>query len=151
MRTKSILWLVMLLLAASASARLALGWTWQEMFDHADLVVIARPTATKDTSEHTKLLTTLPVIGVHSEFETQVVLKGSRGLTSFTLHHYRWESVEEEEHTANGPSLISIKIQPGRLHTFLLFLRRQKDGNYVPVTDQVDPDVSVIELNSGAL
>jgi hypothetical protein len=152
MRTKSILWLATLLLAASqASARLARGWTWEEMCDQADLVVIARPTATKDTSEHSKLLETIPVIGVHTEFETRLVLKGSHALTSFTLHHYRFASIKEEETTANGPNLLRIRIQPFRLHTFLLFLRREKSGIYVPVTDQIDPDVSVIELQTAAL
>ncbi len=136
-----------LLAATEGRARLTRAWTWQEMFDQADLVVIARPTATKDTSEHSKLLTDIPVIGVHTDFETRLILKGSRGLTSFTLHHYRFERPEEEKYIANGPNLIRLEMKPGQRRTYLLFLRREEEGVYAPVTNQTDPyDTCVNEL-----
>jgi hypothetical protein len=116
------------------------------MFDKADLVVIARPTATKDTSEHSKLLTDIPVIGVHTDFETRLVLKGSHDATSFTLHHYRLDRADDEN-IANGPNLIRLEMKPHQRRTYLLFLRREQDGVYAPVTDQTDPyDTCVYEL-----
>ncbi len=142
-----ICFVVILLTATEGRARLTRAWTWQEMFDQADLVVIARPTASKDTSEHSKLLSHIPVIGVHTEFETRLVLKGPRGVTSFTLHHYRFEHPEEEKYTANGPNLIRLEMKAGQRRTYLLFLRREKEGVFAPVTDQTDPyDTCVHEL-----
>ena len=130
---------VIALTATEGAARLTRSWTWQEMFDQADLVAIARPTATKDTSERSKLLSDIPVIGVHTEFETRLILKGSRALNSFTLHYYRFERPEDEIYIANGPNLIELEMKPGQRRTYLLFLRREKERVYAPVTDQTDP------------
>ncbi len=103
------------------------------MFDKADVVIIATFVSSKDTSEHTMLRDLTPpskVIGVVSDFEIRLTLKGPRDLKGFQLHHYRLDDVEY----ANGPSLIAIK--PGRKPTFLLFLIKEKDGRYAPVTDK---------------
>jgi len=114
------------------------------MFDKADLVVIATFVTGKDTSEHAELRDLSPpskVIGVVSDFETRLTLKGPKDLKRFELHHYRLDDVEY----SNGPSLIDIK--PGGKPTFLLFLIKEKDGRYAPVTGQTDPAaLSVIEL-----
>ena len=152
MRARMLLSLAILLGAtAVATARLTRAWTYQEMFDAADLVVIARPTSTKDTDERSKVLDDIPVVGVFTEFETRLVLKGPKETTAFTLHHYRLESTDDLN-IVNGPWLIDIQIQPHRIFTFLLFLRRERDGVYAPVTDQTDPaGTSVIELPGGAM
>ena len=130
------------------------GQTFQEMFDKADLVVIATAVKTKDTTERKKLIdidvihTTRPdllqdeVIGVETEFDTRVTLKGSKDVRKFLLHHYRL-AVEEEG--GNGPNFVRIPSQ--RHGDFLMFLIREKDGRYAPVTGQFDPAVlSVLEL-----
>jgi hypothetical protein len=118
-------------------------WSYQQMFDKADLVVIATFVSSKDTSEHAALRDLSPpskVIGVVSDFETRLTLKGPKD-KRFELHHYRLDEVEY----SNGPSLIDIK--PGRETTFLLFLIKEKDGRYAPVTGQTDPAaLSVLEL-----
>ncbi len=152
MRTRTLLCLaIMLATPVLVTARLTRAWTYQEMFDDADLVVIARPTSTKDTDERSKVLEDIPVVDVLTEFETRLVLKGSKEITALTLHHYRLESADDWN-IANGPGLIDIQIHPHRIYTFFLFLRREKDGVYVPVTDQTDPaGTSVIELQGGAM
>jgi hypothetical protein len=120
------------------------------MFDKADLVVIARPTSTKDTDERSTVLHDIPVVGVSTEFDARLVLKGSK-ISTFKLHHYRLQSFDDWR-IANGPGLIKIEIHPHQHKDFLLFLRREKDGGYVPVTDQTDPaGTSVIELQGGAI
>ncbi len=142
---------VMLATPALVTARLTRAWTYQEMFDNADLVVIARSTSTKDTDERSKVLEDIPVVGVLTEFQTLLILKGAKEIKAFTLHHYRLASADDWN-IANGPGLINIQIDPHRIYTFFLFLRREKDGVYVPVTDQTDPaGTSVIELQGGAL
>jgi hypothetical protein len=118
--------------------------TYQEMFDKSDLVVIATVQRTKDTAEKSKLLDTVDVIGVETEFNTELILKGSKDVRVFVLHHYR---EPDEGSTANGPSLLFIG--PEKHPPFLLFLTKEKDGRYAPVAGQTDPAlISVIKLNS---
>lgn len=142
---------IMLATPALVTARITRAWTYQEMFDDADLVVIARSTSTKDTDERSKVLEDIPVVGVLTEFQTLLILKGSKEIKVFTLHHYRLASVDDRN-IVNGPGLVDIQIDPHRIHTFFLFLRREKDGKYAPVTDQTDPaNTSVIELQGAAM
>jgi hypothetical protein len=128
-------------------ARLALGWTYQELFDKADLVVIARRVASKPIEEHIFLLESIKVRGVMTDFQSLLVLKGPKDIATFKLHHYQFESKEEEEATANGPTLIRFQSEHS---TCLLFLVKEGPLTYVPVGGQVDPGtVSVLELQGG--
>ena len=128
------------------TARIIESWTYQEMFDKADLVVIARTVSTNDTDERSALLD-LKVIGVISEFKSLLVLKGSQNVTTFQLHHYRLQS-ESDENVVNGPDLVRI-TRPRQ--SFLLFLIKEKDKRYAPVGGQTDPaGYSVLELQGWA-
>ncbi len=121
--------------------------TYQEMFDKADLVVIAMAGDTKDTNERAKLLKDIEVIGVETEFTTRLTLKGPKEIRNFQLHHYR---TPDDVFVTNGPHLVSIHLPPGRHPDFLMFLIKEKDGRYAPVTGQTDPaSFSVLELKSG--
>jgi hypothetical protein len=123
------------------------GQTYQQMFDKADLVVIATALANKDTNERNKLLKDIDVIGVETEFKTRVTLKGSREIRKFVLHHYREPDGQD---TANGPAF--VYIPPGRHPDFLMFLIKEKDGRYAPVTGQTDPLLfSVLALKSAVI
>src|SRR5437879_1924675 len=120
-RMKALL-LVLLLLTTSlpVSARLFRRWSYQEMLDKSDIVVIARPiAATKNTKEDTVLqnMQGVRVIGVESDFEILAVLKGSKDEKKLTLHHYH---LSKPEDPINGPNLFYLDSQ--RYHTFLLFL-----------------------------
>ena len=118
------------------------GQSYREMFDKADLVVIATAVETKDTNEHLKLLNSVNVVGVETQFKTRLIIKGPKNLKQFVLHHYREPNGEFVE---NGPALIHI---PGGQHPdFVLFLLRETDGRYAPITGQTDPLLfSVLEL-----
>ena len=74
LRLQSISLLLALAVTAPGHARLIEAWTYQEMFDKADLVVIADATSTKDTEERSTLIG-VPVIGVATEFKTSLVMK----------------------------------------------------------------------------
>ena len=129
--------------APDGHARLTKAWRYQEMFDQADLVVIARVVATQDTDERSTLVT-LNVVGVITDFRTHLVLKGDRGIKTFQLHHYRLQNPRDEETVANGPNLVSFSRQG---LPCLLFLVKESDGRYAPVTGQEDPALhSVLEL-----
>ena len=123
-------------------------WTFQDMFAKSDLVVIAAPIATFETREHTALKDIAPpveVLGLSTEFQVRLVLKGDKAMNKFALHHYRQE---HQESMISGPELISFdaKLWGPR---FLLFLIKEHDGRYAPVTGQTDPALySIIELKT---
>src|SRR6266404_5487534 len=130
MRKQTFLWLLLTLsFPLLLSARLRQGWSFQEMFDKADLVVIARVVSTKDIGGSTTLPgfdPSLKVIEVVTEFESRIVVKGAKDITKLQLHHYRYRSEDEEFAVANNPEL--VKINPGERPAFLLFLVKERDG-----------------------
>ena len=138
--------LVVLATVGIASGRITAAWTYQQMYDKADLVVIAYAVSTKDTAERTTLNDLephVPVIGVLSEFKTSLVLKGPRDTATFQLHHYRFASPHDQL-AANSPDL--VRFSEAHL-PFLMFLLKEPDGRYAPLTGQTDPaSHSVIEL-----
>lgn len=120
------------------------------MFEKADLVVVARRVATEDTNERSTLPNITPpvsVIGVVTEFQSLLILKGEQGLTRLRLHHYRFAS-EAEKSIENNAGLVEFSWQRPAC---LLFLIKERDGRYTPVTGQTDPALySVLELRSDA-
>ena len=139
--------LAVLASAQPGAARIAeRSWTYREMFDKSDLVVIATGYSTKDTTERSKLLGTISVVGVETEFKTCLVLKGKGNIKNFILHHYR---LPDNESFVDGPLL--VEVDPRKHQTFLLFLVKEKDGRYAPVTGQTDPaGFCVLELKGAA-
>src|SRR6185369_1484140 len=73
------------------AARAVRLWSYQELLDKSDLVVIATPTATSDTQEHIDLpgFTGEHVVGVETKFSVSAVLKGDQAAKEIVLHHYR--------------------------------------------------------------
>ena len=125
-------------------------WSFQELTDQADLVVIAKPISTTNTTEHWVLPNTSPgvrVVGVNTEFEVLVALKGHKSLKTLVLHHYRLAN--PEEHLFDGPNLVSV--DPKQPNRFLLFLHKDPDGRYSPVSGQTDASsVSVYKLEGAS-
>jgi hypothetical protein len=126
------------------SARFIDARSFEELFAKADFVVLAKPVmATRDTPERSELRDIHePVIGVITEFETLLVLKGSKQ-KRFILHHYRL--VPSDVALINGPTLLTF--DPKEDHRpYLLFLVREQDGRFAPVASQTDLDVSVRQV-----
>jgi hypothetical protein len=124
--------------------------SYQEMFDKADLIVIAKPVSTAATTERTMLMPgKFHVIGISTDFETRVVFKGDKKVKIFVLHHYKLDPDIEKLVIINGPRLVDINL--GKDKAFLLFLIKETDGRYAPVSGQIGPwGLSVIELDSFA-
>lgn len=155
MLVKAALIVLTIALTPRAGARFAVGGlSFQDMFEKADLVVVATVVKTKDTPERKKLIDIdlvnstapeqlqNPVVGVETEFLVRLTFKGPKEVGRFLLHHYRWDF---DETVANGPNFIRIPID--RHGTFLMFLRKEADGRYAPITGQFDPDgQSVFEI-----
>lgn len=127
------------------NARIMQAWSYQEMFDQADLVVIATPVATRGTEESSTLPNIRPdvkVAGLATDFEVRTVMKGDK-TSKFVLRHYRL--AETNKPMLNGPNLVSF--DSAQHNCFLLFLTKEPDGRYAPVTGQTDPGLfSVLKL-----
>jgi len=142
--------LLFLAMPAIITARAVRAWSYQEMFDQADLVVIAKPTATKDTEEKGRVADfsrPYEVIAVATELEASVIMKGEKATTPFVLHHYGL--AKPDGPVVNGPNFVAF--DPKAHHSFLLFLKKEADGRYAPVTGQQDPALfSVVRLEGVA-
>ena len=72
--------LILFTVTSLAEARGVRFWTYQELLDKADFVVIAVPTATGDSQEQLQNLSGMaqPVVGVETKFQVSAVLKGEK-------------------------------------------------------------------------
>jgi hypothetical protein len=112
--------------------------SYQNRFDQADLVAIAQPISTKETSEYTVLpdiAPTIDVVGLETEFRVQILLKGANSITDFVLHHYR--QCDPSLRFGSGPWLVSF--DPAKKETYLLFLKKEPDGRFASINGQTDP------------
>ena len=119
---------------------------YDKYFAQSDFVVIAQPvTETQDTGERTaspEFAKKLIAIGVSTQFESLLVLKGAKE-KQFTLHHYRYEQLDQDKVVVNGPSSMAFKSSSVHDETYLMFLVRERDGRFAPVAGQTDPENSV--------
>ena len=132
-------------------ARPIAQWTYEQLTEDADLVVIATPTETtdKDKTEIPNLqragadgkYTPVPAVGIETKFQVLAVLKGDKKRKDFVLYHLRQAKAEN---VPNGPQLIAFDLKGQR--RYLLFLKREADGRFVSVTGQTDAAVGVRDL-----
>lgn len=147
-RILSLLLLLSCCLPGVLSARLIATPTYQDLYDRADVVVIATPQATADTDEHIALpwiRPDVPAIGVNTPLRVQAWLKGAPS-ASLVLHHYRLANPGQP--LVNGPLLLDFHRDDAQ--TLLFFLVREPDGRYAPVAGQTDPaGFSVFRVDRG--
>jgi hypothetical protein len=131
-------------------ARIVRPWTYQELFEKANLVVIGEVVGSEDNGERTELVDVephVPVIGLITKFKSLLVIKGSKDLATFGLHHYKFSS-DNAKLAGEAPDLVEVA---GQHQVYLLFLIAEHGGLYVPVSGQTDPaSFSVLELKGGA-
>ena len=133
---------------------------YSEMFEKADLVVIARPeTKTTETSERTSFGDLIQIdgsgkrspvlaVGVETTFDVLQVVKGPKSLTRFVLHHYREAPLTSSDDMYDGPDTVFFDPSSPSRRDILLFLVREKDGRYAPYGGQTDPsDTSIFALD----
>ena len=106
--------------------------SYQQMSDKADLVVIAKPLESKDTSERLLIRGYINAVGVETDLEIRAVFKGDSKLRKVVLHYYRLPS--DHPTMIGGPSFVYFEDKKPDL--FLLFLERNADGRYSPVFGQ---------------
>jgi hypothetical protein len=146
-RTKVSAVLMLFFIPRLVGAQLMYAWSYEEMFDKADLVVIARPLSTKETNEHKTWSGDLHFIGANTEFEKRLVLKGTKDVKRFVLHYYKL--VETNVAIINGPAPLTFDLKEP--HAYLMFLIDKGNGTFAPATDEMDPGTfSIIKLDSAA-
>ncbi|WP_020470537.1 hypothetical protein [Zavarzinella formosa] len=149
--------------ASTASGRLIPGWPYERLFKEADLVVIAVPVSEKKTNdrfgepqeEHLQL----KVEGVQTKFEVRHILKGKADGKHIKMLHFQFAKPEKNEIVVieDGPMFVAIRLKGLTVQEnkdtlylpppeYLLFLRRQKDGRYEPVSGRYDPEFAVREV-----
>jgi hypothetical protein len=131
------------------AARAVRVWSYQELLEESDLVVIATATGNNDTMEHIDLpgFQGQRVIGVESRFAVSAVLKGDKTLKDFVLHHYHPSPALMI--APNGPTFVYFAVSKNASapqRTYMLFLHREADGRYAPVVGKSDPGLGVREL-----
>ncbi len=156
MKTTIITLLATLCFVFESHARLLQSLSYDQLNDKATLIVIGIPTKVVETSE----LAALPNIatvhtngtqeavmgkGVETSFRILTVLKGDRDIKQVVLHHFALASAAG----SRGPLLVSFK--PEEKKQFLMFLQKEADGRYVPVTGQTDPQLSIIGIDSNVV
>ena len=113
-------------------------WSHQEAYDKADLVVIARPATIHETSEKSNLgLSNCEAVGLFTDLDISLVMKGDQSLKKLTLHHFRLAPLPPNVLVEGGPNLVTFDTNT--LTSYLMFLHRDTDGKYSPVSGQTDP------------
>ncbi len=119
--------LLPVLLHAAGGAR---PWSAQELFDQADLVVVAHPGLSHDTGT-TARPDLLDVVDVETPLTIQAVFKGRPPSGPIAFHHHRlgpgWKTV------VDGPNVASFGKE-GSSGPLLFFLKREPDGRYAAVS-----------------
>jgi hypothetical protein len=132
---------VLLLVSAGIiSARPVNYLSFQERLDKSDLIVVAKPISTQEKAEQAVSPDFAPgtVVGLSTEFEVSLVVKGDKSLKRIVLHHYKFAKPEYED-PVDGLGLVSF--DPAKKKSYLLFLKKEADGRFAPINGQLDPDL----------
>lgn len=138
----------LLMIPEVGGTRITTAWTYEAMYDQADLVVIARPVSVARSDEVVSLPNFNPktdVYEVQTSFSVGIALKGTT-IASFRLRHF--ELVDQYQFATAGPTL--VQFDPLQRSSYLMFLKSDQHGSYAPVTGQPDAAVAIIELASGS-
>ncbi len=142
-----------------AASQIGYAWTFPDLFAKADVVVIGRVTAIRDTGRvvpHPSLKPALPMVEMEADVAIELLLKGGAAapgtapnLRSLVLKYYRrdiqgWTSPPTADGVRLGGMLnggSTLKLEAGR-EPYVMFLKR--DGErYEPLSGHTFPTDSV--------
>ena len=164
MRKTCYLFIGLLLLRVEAAAQIGYVWSFDELRAQSEVVVIATPGATLDTGIKTELndlRPPLPVVELNTEFKVLSLLKGNVSSATVVLRHYRLDTDRirdgclncgsQLDFTTTGRMAVScrsgdVSVQLPTPCNYLLFLKRDARGVFVPASGQVFPGDSVFTL-----
>ena len=154
MKTKGVLVVLLFLLfglAVPGEARIKYAWTFKELTRQADLIVVAIPFEESVSIKLARVLA-CPVREKHTTFAVCTALKGDPGDTTFRLRHYIPLNIPLNPslflcYGMDGVRLVSFDRE--KKSAYLMFLRKEKDGVYVTLSDHADGVDSVFRQGSG--
>ena len=143
-RMLAILTTFTLTLALSSEARIVRSWSYQELYEQADVVAIVEVTSVSKSKE------LMPGNSNAERFEGKVaqlavglVLKGEADLKTINLLHFAYAKTLA---VYNGADFIDFS--DSKEHQYLVFLKKDKTGKLVPVTGRADAAQSVKKIVS---
>ena len=143
--TLAIAVLVILATTQFGFAQIGRIWSFEERRAESDLVVIAAKGTTREIGKST-LLNSFPVIEVSTDFRVLLTLKGD-AVEVLRLRHYRWDRERlGPGGVVNGPHELSFSPSAGRSPDYLLFLKKDADGSFSPVSGHTFPGDDVFSL-----
>ncbi len=123
------------------------GWELKELTSKADLIVIATPKAKSQETGKIKIIEDvspeMKVIGLKTTFEVKCIFKGQIQNDTFILEHYYYQ--EEPTGYRGGPLLFTFK-KDEYYREYLMFLKKEKNANYAPLSGQTNPNYAIREL-----
>jgi hypothetical protein len=136
-----------------------------ELFKQAEIVLIVRPSSTRDSKAGDPVVEIPGDAGrnyltpIVTRCKVLAVVKGDLVKKEVILPHYRLDMKKAESNgihgILNGPSLVTFampKIDFAEFEglqcdrDYLVFLKREQDGDFTFVTGQIDPEFSVFRL-----
>ena len=131
--------LAIVLSAVPANAYIMQELTYAELFELADVVVIATPIETKDSSASLPLEFEQPrnitdqIKTVETKFALSFVLKGKLDSTTFRLLHLNRKDKRGAFLFGQiGTFFVDFHHENFTRNSFLLFMKKRKDGKYAP-------------------
>jgi hypothetical protein len=140
------LFLALVIPASSVSARPVKIWSFEELNEKADLVIVGTAISSADAKglayPEAKADTW---VSVDTVFQIDSTLKGDLKTDKVTVRHNRYYGNTPEITIIDGPSSF-IEFNTKLKNQYLIFLKRTDDGSYVPLTGQYDPGNSFFLL-----
>jgi hypothetical protein len=151
-----------LVLGAAPHAATQIGylWSYDELLQKADVVMVAKCTTTAHTgrqTSHPALSPELPVLEMRSTFRVKAIFKAdghARVGADVALRYYhldleRWRKEHPPEPGKPALGLVNaggqLTLEEGR--TYLLFFKSSVDGTYEPLSGHTFPNDSVYCLD----
>jgi hypothetical protein len=132
-----------------SGAQVGYLWSYGELLQKADLVVIGECQGTSDTGRHRphpELRPASLVRELRTTFRVSAVVKGGTAVpigSEMAVRHYRWEEEVLKRGLVNGGFWLRLETH----RSYLLFLRRAADGVYEPLSGHTFPNDSVFLLD----
>ncbi len=139
--------------AFTANAYLSQILTYSNLFERADLVVIATPIESKDSSVPLKIEAEQPkdvmdlIKTVSTKFKVALVLKGRVAGETFQFLHLN----RRDKHAAMmfgdiGTFFIDFDTEHNKNQSFILFIMKREDGAFCPAWRPMEGSRAIIPI-----
>jgi hypothetical protein len=140
--------MLLLMLPLPSSAWISTRWTYEAMYEKADLIVVAKPVSVSQPDEATSLPDISPKMRFYELKAAFVVSIALKGTNPETLQLRYVKLANPEQFALAGPSL--VQFDPAQRHSYLMFLSLDPGGSYSPVTGQTNAATAIIRLEGNA-